>query len=171
MPVLTAELVYRLSGGASNTVAGSSLGGAMSTVAGGIITTAVINNLWDDVSGAQAESGTIEYRGFYIRNENASLTLQAAVIWIDSPTSSADTEFDIALAAEAVNVAMAAIPNESTAPVAVTFTRPVTKGGGLSIGNIPPGQFKGCWVRRTVNAAVGAGSDSGSMRVEGETIT
>lgn len=170
MAIASSDIVYRLSGGAANTSPAAALGGAISTAGGGIITTAVDNNLFDDVSGAEAAAGSIEYRGFYVQNAHGSLALQSAVVWIDALTTSADDEFDIALAAEAVNTSMATIANETTAPATVSFTRPTTKGAGLSIGNIPAGQMKGIWIRRTVTAGAAAVTgNSGSIRVEGDT--
>lgn len=169
MPIISTDLVWRLSGGAGNTSPAASLGGAMSTVGGGVITTAVLNNVWDDVSSAEAAAGDIEYRGIYIQNNHGSLTLQSPVFWIDSLTTSAQTEADVALADEAVNVAMETIVNESTAPVGPAFTRPVTKGTGLAIANIPFAQFKGLWERRTVDVGAAVASDTFSVRVEGDT--
>lgn len=169
MPIVAGDIEYRLSGGAANTSPAASLGGAMSTAGGGIITSGAANNLWDDVSSAEASAGDIEYRGFYVKNNHGSITWENVVVWIDGLTSSADTEFDIALADEAVNVAMETIANESTAPSGPSFTRPTSKGTGLSIGNIPPGQYKGIWIRRTVNALAAAANDSGSIRCEGDT--
>lgn len=170
MPIVAGDLEYRLSGGAANTSPAAALGGAMSTAGGGVITTAVDNNLFDDVSGAESAAGSVEYRGFYIKNNHGSLSLTSAVVWIDALTSDSTDEFDIALAAEAVNVTMATIANETTAPATVVFTRPVTKGAGLAIGTIPAGQMKGIWIRRTVNAGSAAvAANSGSIRVEGDT--
>ena len=169
MAIAAANIEYRLSGGASNTSAAAALGGAMSTVGGGVIATGVANNLWDDVSSGEASAGDIEYRGIYVKNAHGSLTWQTVVAWVDSLTSSSSTEFDIALADEAVNAAMETIINESTAPSGPTFTRPTTKGTGLAIGNIPAGEFKGIWIRRTVTAGAGPANDSGSIRVEGDT--
>lgn len=169
MAITSSDLEYRLSGGASNTSPAASLGGAMSTVAGGIITSAVLNNLWDDVSSAESSAGDVEYRAIYIKNKHGSLTWENVVAWISSLTSSADTEFDIALADEAVGVAMETIADESTAPVGPTFTRPTSKGAGLSIGNIAAGSYKGIWIRRTVTAAAAAASDTGTIRCEGDT--
>jgi len=170
MPITASDINYRLSGGAGNTSPNASLGGAMSTVGGGVITTAVLNNLFDNVSGAEAAAGDIEYRGIYIENAHGSLTWEAVVAWIDSVTTSADDEFDIALADEAVGAAMETITDESTAPVGPSFTRPVSKGTGLSIGNIAFGLYKGIWIRRTVTAGAAAiNNNSGSIRCEGDT--
>lgn len=170
MAIVTTDIEYRLSGGASNTTAITSLGGNMSTVAGGIITSGNANNLWDDVTGAQSSAGVIEYRAFYVKNNHATITWQSVMFWIDSLTSSADTEFDVALASEAVNVSIVqTLAGETSTPSGVTFSRPVTKAGGLSIGNIPAQQAKGLWIKRTVTAGAAAASDSGSIRCEGDT--
>lgn len=166
MPIASADLAMRLSGGAANADPNASLGGAESANA---VTSGVANNLWDDVSGAESAAGDIEFRGFYWHNGHATLALQGSVTWIDALTTSADTEFDIALAAEATGVAMATIVNESTVPATVTFSRPTSKAAGLSIGNVGAGSFKGVWIRRTVNAGAAAASDSGSVRWEGDT--
>jgi len=91
----------------------------------------VANNLFDDVSGADAGAGDIEYRCFYVRNGHATLPWLAPKIWLSTLTTSADTEFDIGLATEGVSAAAAAIANEGTAPAGVTFSRPTTKGAGL----------------------------------------
>lgn len=169
MAITSSDLEYRLSGGASNTSPASALGGAMSTVSGGIITSAALNNLFDDVSGDESAAGDIEYRGIYVKNAHGSLTWQSVKIWISSLTSSADTELDIALADEGVNAAMETIADEATAPSGPSFSRPTTKSGGLSPGDIPAGQYVGVWVRRTVTAGAAAANDTGTLRAEGDT--
>lgn len=168
MPIVSTDLLLRLSGGASNTSPAAALGGAMGTVSGAIVTPGAANNVWDDVSAPEAAAGDTEYRGLYFHNNHGSLTLQSSVAWIDSLTSSADTEFDIGLGG-AVDATLATIANESTAPASVTFTRPTSKGSGLSIGNVAAGSKQGYWERRTVSAAAAAASDTGSVRWEGDT--
>jgi len=136
------------------------------------IADATNNNLFDDVSGAESATGDTEYRGFYVRNNHGTLTLQDARIYISSATSSADTEFDIAIAAEAMNVTMATIANESTAPATVSFTRPTTYAGGLQLNaatGLTAGSNRGVWIKRTVNAAAAAAADTGTLKVEGDT--
>lgn len=170
MPITQAEIEYRLSGGAANADPKASLGGAMSTAAGGLITPGAPNNLWDDVTGAESAAGVVEHRAFYVRNIHATLTWLGVRYWIDAPTTSTDTEFDIALATEAVNAPIAAVLGaEGSVPIGVTFTRPTTKAGGLVIGDVPAQGFKGLWIRRTVGAAAASAADSGSIRCEGET--
>lgn len=171
MAIVAADLVERLSGGAANTSPAAALGGAMSTAAGGIITDNVKNNLWPDVSGAESASGITRYRGTYWRNETAGgLTLQSPAIYIPSVTPSTSTEIDVGLAAEAVNVTMATIANETTAPASVTFSRPSTRATGLTPPNLAPNDFKGLWQRLTVTAGASAFTgDVATIRLEGDT--
>ena len=170
MAIASSDIVFRLSGGSANTTPAASLGGARSTAGGtGIITSGSANNLWDDVTGQESNDGDVEYRGIYVLNNHGSLTLQSASVWIDSLTTSASTEFDLALAGEGLNGTMETIANEGVAPAGETFTRPVAK-GSMSLGNIPNGQHYGIWIRRTVTALATAVNDTGSIRVEGDTL-
>jgi hypothetical protein len=168
-PIDTAELEYRLSGGAANTDPAASLGGAMSTAGGGVITSAQLHNLFDPVTGDQAAAGHVDYRGIYVRNTDGALTWRAVKAWISSLTSSADTEYAIAIADEAAGVAMETIADELTAPSGPAFSSPTTKGTGLTVGDVGSGSFRGLWVRRTVTAGAAPANDSGTIRCEGDT--
>lgn len=170
MAIVTADIQWRLSGGAGNASVNASLGGVISSTA---IADATANNLYDDVTGAESAAGMIDFRGFYVRNNHGTLTLQDARIYISSATSSADTEFDIAVAAEAMNVTMATIATELTVPATVTFTRPTTYTGGLQLNaatGLTAGSTKGVWIRRTVTAGASAAADTGTLKVEGDTL-
>jgi len=172
MPILTTDIVFRLSGGSANTSPVASLGGAMSTAGGGVIATGVANNLWDDVTGAQSAAGVVEHRAFYVTNTNATITWQNVVFWIDVQvaTDAAHDTVDVALASEAVNTAIAqTLASETSVPTGVTFTTPTTKAGGLSIGNIAASQFKGLWTRRNILAGASAAAAAPSYRCEGDT--
>lgn len=170
MAIASSDLELRLSGGAGNTSPAAALGGAMSTAGGGVVTSGGANNLFDDVSGAEAAAGDTEYRGAYVKNNHGSLTLQAAALWIDALTSSPGTEFDLGLDPAAVGSdSSTTIANENTAPAGVTFSRPTSKGAGLLNADIPAGSKKAFWIRRTVTAGAAAASDSGSIRLEGDT--
>jgi hypothetical protein len=144
----------------------------MSTAGGGVITTGVANNLWDDVTGAQSAAGVVEHRALYVKNNHATITWQSVVFWIDVQvaTDAAHDTIDVALASEAVNVAIAqTLGSETAVPAGVTFTTPTTKAGGLSIGNIAAQQFKGLWTRRNILAGASAASVAPSIRCEGDT--
>ena len=170
MPIVNTDLKYRLSGGAANTSPAASLGGAISTAAGGVITSASLNNLFDNVSGSEAAAGTVEHRCIYIKNEHASLALTLAKLWIQTQDPHAGVTFAIALAGEGKNVSAETIANEAAAPVGETFTSPTTKGSGLSLADLSATDYQGFWVRRTVTAGAAATASTGpTLRVEGDT--
>lgn len=170
MPIVASDIVYRLSGGTGNTDPNASIGGARSTAGGGVITTDTINNVWDNVAGADSAAGDIEYRCIYILNNHGSLTLTAPVIWIDSNTASADTTVAIAIGSSAVNGTETAVANENTAPSGPTFSTPTSFGAGLALGDLAAGAHKAVWIRRTVTAgAAAANNDAYVLKVQGET--
>ena len=78
MAIVSTDIQYRLSGGASNAVTASSLGGVKSSVAA--------SNYFDDVSSAEAGTGDTEYRCIYIHNAHATLTLIGAKVFIQTNT-------------------------------------------------------------------------------------
>lgn len=162
MPILSAEIQYRLSGGAGNSNPDASLGGAKSSTVAG-------SNLFDPVASGEALSGDVEYRCFYVHNANGSLPLENAVCWLQANTPSADTTLDIGVGTAAINGTEQTVANESTAPSGVTFSAAASEGAGISLGSIPAGQHKAVWVRRTVNAAAAASADTATLRVKGDT--
>ena len=171
MPIASTDIVYRLSGGAGNTDPTLALGGAMSTVAGGIITSGSLHNLFDAITGDQAAAGRVEFRCIYVQNTHASLTLRAPKLWISSLTSSPGTEFDVAVASVDGSNNAETVANEITAPVGEAFVRPTSKADAatLSLGDIAPGAAKAVWVRYTTTAGAAAANDTGTFRVEGDT--
>lgn len=169
MAIVEADLEFRMSGGASETDVNNSLGGAMSTVGGGVITTNVQNNDMDDITGSEASAGIIIYHGYYYKNNHGSLEWQTPVVWISSQTSSGDTDVAIAIADEAKNTAIEIIASETTAPVGPVFTQPATKGAGLALGGLLATEYRGIWVRYTVNASATAVLDQYTIEAEGDT--
>lgn len=161
MPIISSDIKFRLSGGAANTDPALSLGGVKSSVDA--------SNYFDDVSSAEASAGDTEYRCLYVHNNHGTLTLIGAKIWIQTQTPSGDTDVAIGLGAAAVNATETATADESTAPGSVSFSAPSSFAGGLTIGDLPAGQHKAVWIRRTVNAAAAAYSDSFTLRVQGDT--
>lgn len=64
----------------------------------------------------------------------------------------------------------AEIANEGTAPTGIgSFSTPVTKSGGISLGNLASGQCRAIWVRRTATNSSAVNSDGIALRVEGDT--
>lgn len=162
MPIVSADIKYRLSGGGGNADPALSLGGAKSSTEAG-------SNLLDAVSSAEALAGDVEYRCFYVHNAHATLTLENAVAWIEANTPSADTTLDIGLGTSAVNATEQTIADENTAPTGITFVAAVNEAGAVALGNIPAGQHRAVWVRRTVNAGAAASNDTATLTVKGDT--
>lgn len=163
MPIINTEIQYRLSGGAANSNPDASLGGAKSSVAAG-------TNLFDAVSSAEGAAGDVEYRCFYVHNANATLTMENAVVWIQANTPSADTQLAIAVGSSAINGTEQTVANEGTAPTGLTaFSEAANEGAAVALGNIPPGQHRAVWVRRTVNAGAAASNDTATLRVKCDT--
>ena len=157
MPIISTDIVYRLSGGASNTDVNASLGGAKSSTSVGT----GLHNLFDVVGSAEAATGDTEYRCVYVYNNHGSLTMQSAKIWISSNTPSTDITVEIALGSSAVNGTETSVANENTAPSGPTFSAPASEGAALSIGDIPAGQHKAVWIKRIVNTGAAAYNSDG----------
>lgn len=162
MPIVSADIQYRLSGGAANADPILSLGGAKSA-------SAIPAGFFDTIVGSESTAGDVEYRCFYVHNNHATLSLQTGVIWIQVNTVSADTTVAIGVGSSAINGIEQTVANESTAPVGVTFTEPATLATGLALGTLPAGQHKAVWFRRTINAAAAASNDTYTLRVSGDT--
>lgn len=166
MPIISSDIEFRLSGGASNTDPNASIGGAKSSTEIGT----GLHNLFDIVGSAETTAGDIEYRCFYVHNAHATLTLEDAVVFIQSNTPSDDTIVEIGIGAAAVNATETAIANESTAPGLVVFESAANLESALVIGDIPPGQHQAIWVKRTINAGAAAyNDDQATIRVLGDT--
>lgn len=176
MAIVASDIQKRLSttaGAAGDTTAqanpNNALGKYISTTQ---ITDATLNNLFDDVSGAEAAAGHIDYRCIFILNNHASLTLQGATITIQSETAGGGSIAlaldNVAVSAKGSSSAQAAqIANETTAPGAVG----AFGSGPLTIGDLAPGQVKAVWVRRTVTAGASALNPDGVvLRVAGDTL-
>ena len=164
MPIISTDIKYRLSGGASNTDPAASIGGAMST------TTDAGSGIFDNVGSAESAAGDIEYRMVYVLNNHGTLSLTGAKVWIQANTPSADTTVDIGLAAAGFNATETAVANENTAPAGVTFAAAANEGAALSLGDMTAGGRYGVWIRRTVTAGAAAAADTFTLRVKGDTL-
>ena len=161
MAIVSTDIQYRLSGGASNSDPVLSLGGVKSSTAA--------SNYFDDVSSAEASAGDTEYRCVYVHNNHGTLSLIGAKVFIQTNTPSSDTDVAIGLGSSAINGTEQTVADESTAPTGVSFSAPTTFAGGLAIGDLAAGAHKAVWVRRTVNAGAAAYADSFTLRVQGDT--
>jgi len=170
MPVSAANLKFYLSGGTGNTNPNASLGGARSTT----VIAGTINNLFDDVTGAESTAGSVEYRCLYFRNEDSNANgLINPIAWLVSNTPSATTAIYIGLDPAGKNGTATTIVNELAAPAGVSFSAPSTKGTGLTLAGTPYVQndYAAIWLKRVVDAGTSsATTDPATLRVEGDTI-
>lgn len=133
-----------------------------------------MNLLFDTITGDQNAASQVDYRCLFVHNSNASLTLIGAVGWVPSEiTGGANIAIGVDTTAASVIGSSSAqaltIANDATAPSGVTFSTPTTKGAGLSLGDIPAGQCKAIWLRRTATNSAASNADGAVIRVEGDT--
>lgn len=177
--ITSSEILFKRSvktGSAGNSTAqadpNASLGKYVSTTAwaGG-----AVNDLFDDISGAENAASTVDYRCIFVHNSNTANALQNAVVYLSAETaggaSIAIASDNIAASALGATAAQAAeIATETTAPTGVSaFSSPTTAGTGVALGSIPANQVKAFWIRRTAanNAALSA--DGVTVSVTGDT--
>jgi len=156
MPIVSTDLQIRYSGGASNSNQTLSIGGAKSS---NQPTDNTLNNIFSDCGGTESAAGSTKYRCVYFQNNHGTLTAKNVRFYVGTDSTSADTNWQIGLAAAGLNAQETAIANEDTAPASVTFSAPTTYAAGLAPADIPAGQYFGIWYKRITNA--GAAADNG----------
>ena len=177
MAIVAGDLLFKFSvktGSAGDSVAGNagdSLGKYISTTE---IADATLNNLFDDVSGDDNAASDVEYRCIFVHNNHASLTWESPVVWLSAETAGgADIDIavdDVATSAKGSASAQAdEVADEDTAPSGESFSAPTTKGTGLSLGNIPAGNVRGIWMRRTATNSAALDNDDVTLQFEGDT--
>lgn len=151
MAITSGQLKIYLTGGVSNNNPDLSLGGVTSTteLQGG-----VLENLFSNVGPSEAWDGSIKYRAIDFKNTSAQ-TAYGGLVYISTETTSADTQIDLAY-----DTGTQTIPDEDTAPSspALTFTHPLSPGGGVALGDMAAGTTKRVWIRRTVSPNASATS-------------
>lgn len=157
MAIVPADILFFLTGGGANADPNASLGGGISNTQ----VPAGLHNIFDRVSPEEALAGDTEYRAIDVKNSNVTDTAFDAFLWISQETVSDDTSVSLAYDATGTQV----IANESTPPVGVAFTTPISKLTGINLGNIAPLQTRRIWLRRTVTAGAEVANDSGSLTV------
>ena len=166
MAVSATDIRFYLSGGAANADPNASLGGIKSTTE---IVTATLENLFDNVSSADAVSGETNYRCLYVENTNGVDSLTAAITFFQAQP--AVTGIAMGLDPAGKNGTATTVAAEDTAPGGVSFTPPADAGSGLNLTDLTAGDFYAIWLRRIV--APGASSnplDSATVRVQGDTV-
>ena len=169
MAISATDIKFYHSGGAGNSDPDASLGGAISTTE---VTDDTLNNLFDDVSGAEHTAGDTEYRCFYVKNTHGSDSANSAKIWIETNTPAADDTVEIGLDLAGKNGTADTVADESTAPdPAVTVSTAANEGASLSLGTLAAGDYYAVWVKRIVSAGSTAqSSNSFVLKVKADTV-
>lgn len=172
MAIVSTDILYRYSvaAAAGDTTAGSANASLGDQVATNGPTTAVANNVFDDVSPAEASAGATDYRCLFALNNHATLTLIGAALSISSQTAGGATitiGLDPAgITAKGLGSAQAAtIANEAAAPVGVSFSA-----GPLTIGDMAPGQVQAFWMKRVTPPGATVLADGAVLSVDGTTL-
>ena len=127
------------------------------------------NNIFGDVSKADASAGTVQYRGLYFSNENgAAGDIVDGRFWVENNTPGQDV-IQIADGDEAKTLALEIIADEDTAPAGPVFGNHTDFASGIVlptplIGN-PTNHYKGWWLQRTVPAGVSTAVPENTLRI------
>lgn len=133
---MSAFLEIRLTGGADNADPNASLGGEMSNTE---LSQQALNNLFDNVSPAEAANGDSEYRAVDIYNSGDEAAVNVE-FYVNGP---AEAEHTILAGLDSTTQSVA---DESTAPQDVSFAQ-YTSDSRLSVPDIPAGSSQRLWLR------------------------
>jgi len=110
---------FRLSGGANNSNPNGSLGGIMSTT---LITTDVLENLFDNIKRNEALVGRTEYRCIYVVNTTSHISGATIEITTNPTITLASAGLDAAGKGDGILIGVAqTISTEDTTPTNVKF--------------------------------------------------
>lgn len=188
MAIVAGDLKKYLTGAASDggtqTNPNSALGNYRSSTE---ITDNTDNNLFDDVSGAEASAGDTEYRCLCFKNTHGSLSLQNAKIWVSTNEANASTAIEIAVEVPTSNASTGyaqTIGTESTAPTvnsgnvsnwyASSTLNSYTNGIAININghsaDLAAGNILFVWIKRVISASATAASGINfTIRLQGDT--
>lgn len=179
MPITATDIQQRFSvktGSAGDSQAGTPAGSLGKYVSTTQITDNALHNLFDVVTGDENAASEAEYRCIFLLNNHGTLTWENVVAWLSAETAGgaviAIAADDLAASAKGSASAQAdEIADENTAPGAGVgaFSSPTTKGAGIALGSIGPGQVKAVWVRRTAQNSAALDNDGVTLRFEGDT--
>ena len=180
--ITSGEILFKLSiktGSAGNSAAqadpNASLGKYISTTQ---LSGTALNNLFDDVSGAENTAGTTDYRCFFVHNSNSSNALESAVVYLSGGDPAGGATVTIAVddtAASAIgsSSAQAQTAASETSPgsgvTSLSYSAPSSAGSGLSLGDIPAGYCKAVWVKRVTSSVSAVSAETVPFAVSGDT--
>jgi hypothetical protein len=167
MTVSRSNLRFYLSGGEKNTDPAASLGGLPSKVS---IGRGDISQLFDDVTGLEAESGKTDYRCIYFFNDDPDENgLIDPIIWVVKPPEQSKFSFGVDKAGK--NGIADFTGNELTPPPVRRFFSPDSYLTGMALPESPylEGEFVPVWVKRVTPRGSRPTSEVVVIRIRGET--
>lgn len=113
-------------------------------------------NIFPDVTSAEAGSGDDEYRCVYILNDHGSETIATLKLWVGKEY---DGEETVSMAVDSNGVGGTAVTiadgDDSTNQLSgLTFTSPTTEATGITVSTIAAGSHVPIWLKRTVQDPV-----------------
>ncbi len=177
MAITQGDLLFKYTGAVSHNAAQSDRDATLGYYrSSNTITSGSDNNLFDDVSGAEAGAGDTEYRAMGFLNNHGSLALTACKVWIQVDTGNGedDVSFDVESPSSEITGYIQTIANESTAPGGASWSDATSKATGelcpLTSNEVGAGEWFGIWLRRVISASASAtAAESCTIRVEGDT--
>lgn len=165
MAITSSQILYELTGGASNTDPDASLGGVNS----GNTFSGALHTLFDAVGAQEAADGDVEYRAIDIKNNHGTLTLTDAQIWLSVDSTGANDVIAIGYDSGTQTIA-----DEDTAPNSptITFSSPTSKAASSVLAastDLAPAGTVRIWVRRTATAGATVRQSTVTLKVEGDT--
>jgi len=162
MPVIESDIVYMLTtklGSAGYTTASTpaaSLGKYVSTTPVDQVTT--LQNVFRQITSAEALAGIVLYRAVAILNGNASEAWGTSSVKAWYETGQTGTGVTLSMGADpaadsdkdSASAQGAEIADEETAPAGVTFTNPTDEAGGEEIDPIAADSVKILWLRAVI---------------------
>lgn len=158
---MAATIAYKLTGGASNSDPLLALGGTTSSVS---VSGTAMNNIFANITSAEATSGTIKYRAIDIKNTgDATSTLNAYYLSVE--TASTSSTIDAGIEASPLNSTLS-IANVTTAPAGVSFAN-YTSASKLTLPDIPAGEYCRLWLKQIITAGAGnISNDIGTLSID-----
>lgn len=147
-----------------------SIGGFMSTTA---LVDATLENLFPNITAAQAAAGITLYRCIFVLNTNPTAAWESVKAWLVSQIAGGGTvaigiDPAGAVARDAMSAQAEEPADDETAPDGVTFSNPTTFEGALDLGNIAADETHAVWFRLTVPPDVEAlNLDNAIFQVQG----
>ena len=159
MPIVSSEIKYY------KTL--NNLGGAITA---DLITAGLVHDIFPKVTSDQALLGASQFACIYVKNENISLILENALLYLLTNTPLVTTEIKFGIGTASIGGVEQVIANDTTEPVGVTFTELVGSINGLILGNIPTGSHAAIWLNRLIDSDTPATTeDEATIVVDGDT--